>query len=89
MNNLNFVLDVLVNTREKMKDNGLLDDTLSTTMGESINIIKQSIQQKEVFVSAVRKVCKDGEIMALGETGDYTKVGIDNLNAVIRLLNKF
>jgi len=88
MNDLNFVLDVLVNAREKLKDNGLLDDFLKTNIGESFEVVKQTIEYNQKIELAVRKVCKDGEIMALGESGNYTKVNIDNLNEVIRLLNK-
>ena len=91
MNDLNYVLDVLVHaTQELNKLNELTEsqEQLRRDLGEAFNVTSNEIKHKTDFSNAVRKACKDGEIMALGESDNYTKVSIDNLNAVIRLLNK-
>ena len=85
------MLDVLVHATQelnKLKELTTTQEQLRRDLGEAFSVVSTEIKFNTDFSNAVRKVCKDGEIMALGENSNYTKVSIDNLNAVIRFLNK-
>ncbi len=90
MNDLNFVLDVLCKTTQLLNERVELteqEEQLRRDLGEAFSVTSNEIKFKKNISTAMQRICNDAKIMSLGESGDFVKVAVDNVNTGIRLIN--